>query len=129
MNYHSRPRYVGISLIVGLFLLGFFIFKGLKTFSDKDRVVKVKGLAEMYMTAESVQIKIIFSHSGDILNNVIQKTEKKKRGILNYLQKSGFQNNEIVLFDPTVSDRESYYTEEWENGKKVRVKADRFTYG
>jgi hypothetical protein len=34
-----------------------------------------------------------------------------------------------VLFDPTVSDRESYYTEEWENGKKVRVKADRFTYG
>jgi len=92
-------------------------------------VVKVKGLAEMYMTAESAQIKIIFSHSGDILNNVIQKTEKKKRGILNYLQKSGFQNNEIVLFDPTVSDRESYYTEEWENGKKVRVKADRFTYG
>ena len=83
----------------------------------------------MYMTAESAQIKIIFSHSVDIINNVIQKTEKKKHGILNYLQKSGFQNNEIVLFDPTVSDRESYYTEEWENGKKVRVKADRFTYG
>lgn len=35
------------SIIIGLSLLGYFIFIGLKTFSDKDRIVTVKGLAEM----------------------------------------------------------------------------------
>jgi hypothetical protein len=36
-----------IALFLGLTVLGFFIFRGLKTFSDKDRIVTVKGLAEM----------------------------------------------------------------------------------
>ena len=65
MSYNSRPRFIGISLILGLSLLGFFIFKGLKTFSDKDRVVKVKGLAEMNITAISAQTYLSFSFSGD----------------------------------------------------------------
>ncbi len=129
MNYNSRPRFFGVSLILGLALLGFFIFKGLKTFSDKDRVVKVKGLAEMYMTAESAQTNLSFSNSGDVLKNVIQKTEHKKRGILSYLKKNGYQNTEIILKDPTVTDRESYHTEEWQNGRKIKVKADRYSYG
>ena len=36
-----------IILAIGLFLLGFFLKNGLDGFSDKDRVVNVKGLAEM----------------------------------------------------------------------------------
>jgi hypothetical protein len=129
MNYNTKSSLSGFPLILGLSLLGFFIFKGLKTFSDKDRVVKVKGLAEMYITAESAQIVLNFSNSGDILSSVIQKTEQKKVGILNYLKKNGYQNNEILLEDPSVTDREKYYTEEWQNGEKVRVKANRYTYG
>ena len=129
MNYNTKSSLSGFPLILGLSLLGFFIFKGLKTFSDKDRVVKVKGLAEMYITAESAQIVLTFSNSGDILSSVIQKTEQKKVGILNYLKKNGYQNNEILLEDPSVTDREKYYTEEWQNGEKVRVKANRYTYG
>jgi hypothetical protein len=50
----SKTVILGTSLFLGLLLLGFFIFKGLKTFSDKDRVVTVKGLAEMNMMATSV---------------------------------------------------------------------------
>jgi len=42
----SESIILGFSLLLGLFLLGFFIFKGIKTFSEKDRVVTVKGLAE-----------------------------------------------------------------------------------
>ena len=42
---------LGLSLLLGFFLLGFLIFKGLKTFSDKDRIVTVKGLAEMNISA------------------------------------------------------------------------------
>ena len=59
----SKSIILGLSLLLGLFLLGFFIFKGLKTFSDKDRVVTVKGLAEMNMTATSATIVLNFSFS------------------------------------------------------------------
>ena len=91
MNYYSRPKFVGVSLIIGLSLLGFFIFKGLKTFSDKDRVVKVKGLAEMNITAESAQINLSFSFSGDYLQKIIRDTENKKTRIINYLKAKGLK--------------------------------------
>ena len=57
-NSPSKQIILGSSLLLGLFLLGFFIFRGLKTFSDKDRVVTVKGLAEMDMTATAAYINV-----------------------------------------------------------------------
>jgi len=51
---------IGISLLAGLSLLGNYIYKGLKTFSDKDRVVTVKGLAEMDMAATAASINLSF---------------------------------------------------------------------
>lgn len=78
-NQISKSLVFSLSLLLGLILLGFFIFKGLKTFSDKDRVVTVKGLAEMNMTATSATISMSFSFSGDDLKDVIKQTENKKK--------------------------------------------------
>ena len=50
-NALAKPIIVGLSPLIGLTLLGVFIFKVLKTFSDKDRIVTVEGLAEMNITA------------------------------------------------------------------------------
>ena len=41
-------------IAIGLILLGYFIKSGIDNFSSKDRVVNVKGLAEM----EVPQIKL-----------------------------------------------------------------------
>ena len=65
---------LGLSLLLGFFLLGFLIFKGLKTFSDKDRIVTVKGLAEMNISATSATIALQFSFSGDNLQDIIKQT-------------------------------------------------------
>ena len=127
MNYYSRPKFVGVSLIIGLSLLGFFIFKGLKTFSDKDRVVKVKGLAEMNITAESAQINLSFSFSGDYLQKIIRDTENKKTRIINYLKAKGFEEANISIGNAELSDKEKYYEEQWKNGKTVSVKINRYT--
>jgi len=62
-----------IALFLGLTVLGFFIFRGLKTFSDKDRIVTVKGLAEMDMTATESAINISFNFSGDNLKEIVKK--------------------------------------------------------
>ena len=129
MSYNSRPRFIGISLILGLSLLGFFIFKGLKTFSDKDRVVKVKGLAEMNITAISAQTYLSFSFSGDNLQKIIRDTETKKLRIINYLKETGFEDKNINMGSPEISDKEKYYEDQWINGKTVSVKIKRYSSG
>ena len=129
MSYNSRPRFIGISLILGLSLFGFFIFKGLKTFSDKDRVVKVKGLAEMNITAISAQTYLSFSFSGDNLQKIIRDTETKKLRIINYLKETGFEDKNINIGSPEISDKEKYYEDQWINGKTVSVKIKRYSSG
>lgn len=121
----SKSSILGLSLLLGLFILGLFIFKGLKTFSDKDRVVTVKGLAEMSMTATSATISLNFSFSGDDLQNIIKLSENKKNAILAYLKENGY--NEISVEKIDITDREKYYDYEWIAGKREQVKINRYT--
>lgn len=123
----SKSNLLSISLLIGLLALGFFIYKGLKTFSDKDRVVTVKGLAEMNMTAISSDIVLSFSFSGDDLNTIIAQTEEKKDAITSYLNNNGFKNKAISYGNPSVNDRQSYYESRWEDGHQVQVKVDRYS--
>lgn len=123
----SKSIILGFSLLLGLFLLGFFIFKGLKTFSDKDRVVTVKGLAEMDMTATSATIALSFSFSGDDLQNIIKQTENKKNAIVAYLESIGYAENDITINNIGVTDRQKYSELQWKNGQQVQVKIDRYT--
>lgn len=118
---------LGSSTLLGLILLGFFIFKGLKTFSDKDRVVTVKGLAEMNMTANSATITLNFSFSGDDLQGIIKQTEKKKNAIIAYLKNIGYNENDITIDKTDVNDRQKYYEIQWKNSQQVQVKIDRYT--
>lgn len=116
-----------VSLLIGLSLLGFFIYKGLKTFSDKDRVVAVKGLAEMNITATSASISLSFAISGDNLQDVIKQTDGKKKSILEYLKNAGYNTKDIQLNNIDVTDRQKFYETEWQNGKQVKTKIDRYT--
>jgi hypothetical protein len=123
----SRSIILSFSILLGLFLLGLFIFKGLKTFSDKDRVVTVKGLAEMNMTAISAAIALDFSNSGDNLQDIIRKTESKKTAIVTYLTSMGYDKNDITINNTGVTDRQTYYETQWQNNQPVQVKIDRYT--
>jgi hypothetical protein len=124
---NSSSIQLSISILIGLMVLGFFIYKGLKTFSDKDRVVTVKGLAEMNMIASSATINICFSISGDDLKDILQKSEKKKTAITQYLESTGINNKEIKLNNVDVNDRQDYYDTQWIDGKRVKIKVDRYT--
>ena len=123
----SRAVLLSLSLLVGLLSLGYFIYKGLKTFSDKDRVVTVKGLAEMNMTATAASISLSFAFSGDNLQDIMRKTEIKKDSVLAYLTTLGIDQKDIKLSNIGVNDRQRYYETEWRNGQQVEVKIDRYT--
>lgn len=105
--------------------MGHYIFKGFKTFSDKDRVVTVKGLAEMNMKATSSSVGLNFSFSGDSLKQIIEQTENKKKKVIKYLKSIGYNNVEINNIN--INDREQYYKMQWENGVQIKVKINRYT--
>lgn len=126
-KHDSKTITLGLSILTGLFLLGLFIYNGLKTFSDKDRAVTVKGLAEMNMKATSSLITLDFSFSGDDLKNLIKKTDSKKNSVVEYLNKIGYSTNEIKINNIGVTDRQTNYKNEWRDGKQVQVKIDRYT--
>ena len=118
---------LSLSIFLGLFLLGFFIFKGLKTFSDKDRVVTVKGLAEMNLKATSATITLNFSLSSDDLQSILKQAEVKKRAIIAYLVSNGISEKEITVKNTEVTDRQKYYDTQWREGQQVQVKIQRYT--
>ena len=123
----SKQIILALSIVIGLSLLGFFIFKGLKTFSDKDRIVTVKGLAEMNMTATSATVTLHFSFSGDTLQDIIAKTESKKNAIVTYMTNNGYDAKDITIKQIGVNDRQKYYEPQWVDDKQVQVKIDRYT--
>ncbi|MDR2972890.1 MAG: SIMPL domain-containing protein [Bacteroidales bacterium] len=123
----THPIIFGCALLFGLIFLGFFIYKGLRTFSDKDRVVTVKGLAEMNMKATASTISLDFSFSGDDLQSLLKQTENKKNAIVSYLKNNGCAENSITIKNVDVYDRQAYYEYEWSDGKRVLVKVDRYT--
>ena len=122
----TKPIILGASILIGLCLLGFFIFKGLKTFSDKDRIVTVKGLAEMNITATAASISLSFPISGDNLQEIIKQTDSKKNALINYLKSVGYQQSDIQISNIDINDRQKYYENEWQGNQQVKVKIDRY---
>ncbi|MBS1580412.1 MAG: SIMPL domain-containing protein [Bacteroidetes bacterium] len=118
---------LSISLLLGLTLLGVFIYKGLKTFSDKDRIVTVKGLAEMKITAISASITLSFSFSGDNLQDIIKQSEAKKELVLTYLINKGYNKTDIQIGNINFDDKQKYYEIQWQNGQQVKAKVDRYS--
>ncbi|HJV20535.1 MAG TPA: SIMPL domain-containing protein [Sediminibacterium sp.] len=122
----AKSLILGLSLLIGLSLLGVFIFKGFKTFSDKDRVVTVKGLAEMNMTATSASILLNYSFSGDNLKDLIRQSDEKKTSILAYLKSKGYAQADVEIGHIDIEDRQRYYEMIWQNGVQVKTKVDRY---
>ncbi|MBO5847651.1 MAG: hypothetical protein J6R17_00375, partial [Bacteroidales bacterium] len=62
-------NYIIESLIIAisLFLMGLFLKNGLDGFSNKDRVVNVKGLAEMEVKANKVTWPLMYKEIGNDL--------------------------------------------------------------
>lgn len=117
---------LGISILMGLMLLGFFIFRGFKTLSDKDRVVTVKGLAEMDIEAQEASIHIQLSASGDDFQKTKKEIDSRKAAILQFLTENGFVASQIKASIINVNDRQRYSETVWRNGKEVEVKIDRY---
>ena len=62
-----------VILAIGMLVMGYFIKQGLDTFSGKDRVVNVKGLAEMEVPANKVTWPLMYKDLGNDLPTLYNK--------------------------------------------------------
>ncbi|MBE6338661.1 MAG: SIMPL domain-containing protein [Lentimicrobiaceae bacterium] len=99
-------NYIIESLIiaVGLFLIGLFLKNGLDGFANKDRVVNVKGLAEMEVKANKVTWPLMYKEIGNDLNALYNKINSTNKTIVSFLKENGLEENEITVNAPEIID-------------------------
>lgn len=100
-------RIEALIIAVGIFLLGVMIKSGISSFVDKERVVSVKGLAEMEVPANKVIWPLMYKDIGNdpalLYTNMVQKNNV----IVQFLKNNGITDSEISIAPPEVIDMQA----------------------
>lgn len=94
----------GLFLIIGLTILGYFIKSSVVTLKSYDRVVSVKGLAEMEVAANKVIWPVVYKEIGNDLSMLYKAINSKNDKIISYLKSKGIEDVEISISAPSIID-------------------------
>lgn len=100
-NYYVEATILAVAIVV----LGTFVKNSLDRFTDKERVVTVKGLSEREVPADKVIWPLIYKELGNDPADIYQRIEKKNATVMDFLKKHGLTDNEISVNPPQVKDR------------------------
>lgn len=89
---------------LGFCFLGLMLFLGINSFKDKDRVVSVKGLAEMEVPANKVVWPLMYKDLGDDLISLYNNINTKNKAIISFLKSNGITQEEISVAAPEILD-------------------------
>lgn len=107
----KHPQILSAAFIAcGIALAGFFVFRGLASYTNNSRVVSVRGLAEREVKADHVTWPIVFKASGDDLQELYGEISAANQTIRRFLEKNGIPAKDISIGAPKIKDRkvESY---------------------
>ena len=96
-----------VILAIGILVMGYFIKQGLDTFSGKDRIVNVKGLAEMEVPANKVTWPLMYKDLGNDLPTLYNKINATNQAIVGFLKQKGITENEISINAPEIIDMQA----------------------
>ncbi len=91
-------------LAVGVIVLGLFLKAGMDNFTEKDRKVTVKGLAEAEVKADKITWPILSKELGDNLPELYNRIAEKQQTIKKFLLSNGMTDSEITVNAPQVVD-------------------------
>lgn len=94
-------------LAVGLVILGLCIQQGLRNVPKSDRVVTVKGLAEMEVPADKVTWPLMYKSLGNDLTALYEQINRTNRTIVEFLKSKGLSDQEITVNAPEIIDLEA----------------------
>jgi hypothetical protein len=92
-----------IIIAIGLVILGGSIEDGI----EKERMVTVKGLAEMEVPANKVTWPLVYKEVGNDLGILYDKIKTTNRTIINFLKDKGITENEISVNAPEIIDMQA----------------------
>ena len=93
-----------VILATGLLLMGFCVKQGLDSFAEKNRIVTVKGLAEMEVPANKVTWPLMYKEVGNDLFLLYNRINTTNDAIVNFLLKKGIKREEISVNAPEIID-------------------------
>lgn len=97
---------LGVSLIIGLGLGGYFIGRGWLEARSADRYVTVKGLAEREVKADLVIWPLRYAVTADDLSTLQRLSDDSSRKVRGFLE-SRFAGDSISVSAPRITDRDA----------------------
>ncbi len=104
-----------IILAIGVMVMGWCVKAGIDNFTNKDRKVTVKGLAEREVSADKVTWSISTKETGNDLPTLYERINVQAGKIKAFLKQNGLEESEITVNPPSVSDLEA---REWGDNQK-----------
>ncbi len=108
---------LGLFILLGLSILGFFLSKSAILIKSSNRHVTVKGLAEKEVPANVAIWPISFNETENELIPLYEKINNKKSKVISFLKEQGFSDEEISFDTPFIKDLEAdvYYDNKRKN--------------
>lgn len=97
-------RIEAVILAIGLALTGYFVKAGIDTLATRDRVVTVKGLAEMEVPADKVTWPLMYKSIGNDLPALYSQIEATNQKIQAFLTSKGIDAGKISINAPEIVD-------------------------
>lgn len=94
-------------LAVGISFLGLAINSGINSFKNKDRIVSVKGLAEMQVPANKITWPLMYKDLGNDLPVLYTTINSKNKAIVAFLTSKGISTEEISVSAPEIIDMQA----------------------
>lgn len=91
-------------LALGFCFIGLMLYMGIDSFKDKDRVVSVKGLAEMEVPANKITWPLMYKDLGDDPLTLYNNINTKNKAIVAFLKSNGITQEEISIAAPEILD-------------------------
>jgi hypothetical protein len=104
-----------VILAIGIMVMGWCVKAGIDNFTNKDRKVTVKGLAEREVPADKVTWSISTKETGNDLPTLYERINVQAGKIKAFLKQNGLEESEITVNPPSVSDLEA---REWGDNQK-----------
>ena len=103
----SKWKTEALVLAIGMVALGYEIGDSINNFVAKDRVVTVKGLAEMEIPANKVTWPLMYKEVGNDLSALYNKISYTNKAIVNFLKEKGITEEEISINAPEIIDMQA----------------------
>ena len=105
INDRASAFILGVCILLGLTVLGYFLADAAIEFKQFDRSVTVKGLSEREVKADIVIWPIEFTVADNNLEQLYQTIDSNTAKIKSFLEKHAIQSEEISLSSPAINDK------------------------